>query len=158
MILSSKKIDKKNELINFEKVYHIALLMLGRQMLTKQKIREKLQHKQIDGQLIDQVINKLLSERLIDDALFAETVIETFKRYKLVGYYGILFKLRQKGVDKVLGERVLRTSFSLNDELIIARKFYNKITGSKKLTYEEKQKALQKCIRKGFRSAVISRL
>ncbi len=98
------------------------------------------------------VISKLEQEKLIDNDLFAQTLLDNLIKYKTFGFYGLKAKLMQRGLDSREAEKLLKESLSLEDERVIALRFLEKQKEPDKI------KLAQKLARKGFRNEVIKEL
>jgi regulatory protein len=100
--------------------------------------------------LIEQVIANLLEQKYLNDSDFARMFAQNLVKYKTFGYYGIMAKLKQRGIANNLAQEVLDEELDLETEKKIAQKAIGK--SSKK----EPMKLAQMLQSKGFRSQVIS--
>jgi regulatory protein len=131
-----------------QKVYEKAVKLLGIRAHTSFDLKRKLQMKGFNREVVEEVIGRLIKERYLNDEMVALNYIESLINYKSYGFYGILTKLKQKGIDKGMAEKILAEKMDLETEEKIAKKFLlkNKSTGSK---------AAAALKRKGFRTHVI---
>ncbi len=95
------------------------------------------------------VAQTLQTEGLINDGEFAQLFLDSLIRFKTFGFYGLMAKLRQRGIEKAMAEELLREFFPIEQELEIAQKVAARDSKGDKI------KLAQKLSRKGFRSEVI---
>lgn len=100
--------------------------------------------------MIEQALAQLSEQKYLNDGDFARMFTQNLVKYKTFGYYGIMAKLKQRGIANDLAVEVLEEELDLDTEKKIAQKAIGK--SSKK----EPMKLAQMLQRKGFRSQVIS--
>jgi regulatory protein len=132
-----------------QKVYDKALVFLKIRPHSSSELRRKLIMRGFDKNIIEQTLLTLTSEGLINDEQFARAYLDSLVRFKTFGFYGLLAKLAQRGVERNYAEQLLRENFGLADEKEIALRVVEKDRKGDKL------KLMQKLSRKGFRSEVI---
>ncbi|HYE22317.1 MAG TPA: regulatory protein RecX, partial [Verrucomicrobiae bacterium] len=101
--------------------------------------------------VITETLEKLKEERFLNDDSVAEAYVDSLIRYKTFGYYGIMAKLKQKGINFDLAEKIVSDKLSTEEEEKIAKKLMDKNKSSG-------LKAAESLKRKGFRSQVIARV
>jgi regulatory protein len=114
------------------------------------ELRTKLTRKKLPSDLIEQVIANLIEQKYLNDGDFARMFAQNLVKYKTFGYYGIMAKLKQRGIANDLAQEVLDEELDLDTEKKIAQKVIGKNSG------KEPMKLAQMLQRKGFRSQVIS--
>ena len=132
--------------------HNYALFLLNIKLRTEGEIRHKMQERGYNQKVIDEVISQLTEERLIDDIRYAEIFVDNCKKYKSYGFYMLKKKLLERRLASVLIERALSDFFSLEDELVVAKRLVEKI--GKGL---EKQKLGQRLQARGFRLDTIKK-
>src|SRR5258708_197943 len=164
---------------NLEKAYDYAVFLLSLRLRTVGEMREKMEKRGYNPEAIEKVIEKLHSQKYLDDKSYAEVFLDNLKQYKNFGFYGIKKKFMLKKLPPSLIEAVLQEGFSLEEEIKIAERFLKKERfkvreqamasriGGGEIVYQtfadseenqEKQKAAQRLKSRGFRSEVIARL
>lgn len=90
------------------KVINLALGYLSRRAKTIFEMKTYLKKKGVDIQVINQVIALLISEKYLNDQVFARQFIENRAKYKPKSKYALAYELKHKGVDPILSEELLR--------------------------------------------------
>ncbi|MDP4000726.1 MAG: RecX family transcriptional regulator [bacterium] len=166
------------------KAYERAVKLLEIRLHTEFELRNKLKRRGFNSDDIDQVIQKMTELGYINDAQFAEVYLDNLVRYKSHGYFMLLKKLLERGIDKNSATQLLDENLSLETEQKIAQEFLDKsrtflenvrpsrkdFTDTRssqkqvagiprkvrdKKNQPDKLKAAQSLQRKGFRSEVI---
>jgi regulatory protein len=102
---------RKSKPYTLERAWNYVLWLLSRQAYSKAQIKEKLVKKEVSGDIITQVLEKLESYRFINDASFAEQYVQS--RQKRKGRIALKRELQQKGIE----EKVITETLSeLGDE------------------------------------------
>ncbi len=83
----------------FQKAYHKALLYLARKLRSTQSMRVHLESKGFEAGIIDQVIGRLLDEKLLDDHLYAEQLVRHRIMHQKKGKRWVQQELSQSGID-----------------------------------------------------------
>lgn len=90
-----------------DKAYNSALRFLAYRPRTAAEVRQNLQKKEYDPATIAAVIEKLETDRYLDDAAFAQYWLEQRETFKPRGRMALQQELRQKGVDPHIIAEVL---------------------------------------------------
>jgi regulatory protein len=136
----------------YSDVYNQAIKYLGLRAHTVFELRTKLLRKKFPPEMIDQAIKQLMEQKYMSDEDFARVFVQNLVKYKTFGYYGIVSKLKQRGVSANLITQILDEELPIDEEKKIASRALGK--SSKK----EKVKLAQMLQRKGFRSQIIGSL
>ena len=139
--------DLKKYLIESEQnlAFNKAFKYMDTALKTSKQMREYLKKKGYDNLIIDNVIEKLKEYKYIDDRLFAESYVNTYK--SKYGKAMLKNKLLQKGVSKEIAEEFLG-DFESNEEVI--DKLLRKKIGGKVLDNELKVKCVRFLASRGF--------
>jgi regulatory protein len=135
----------------YHRIFDKAVKLLSLRLHTTQELRLKLFRYKFDKAVINEVLERLLETKVLNDEAFAENYLDNLIKYKSFGYYGIKSKLLQRGIESKLAERLLQEKLDIDLELTIAKKLLEK-----KLA--DKIKLAQSLARKGFRSEVIAKV
>lgn len=136
--------------MEYSEVYNQAVKYLGLRNHTVFELRTKLGRKKLPPDLIENVLRDLQDQKYLNDDDFTRVFVQNLIKYKTFGYYGIMAKLKQRGVAHELAVQVLEEEVDLETEKKIARKAMGK--SAKK----EAMKLAQMLQRKGFRGQVIN--
>jgi regulatory protein len=136
--------------MEYSDVYNQAVKYLGMRSHTVFELRTKLGRKKLPRELVEKVLGDLQEQKYLNDEDFARVFTQNLVKYKTFGYYGILAKLKQRGVANDTAVAILEEELGLEAEKKIARKAIGK---SPK---DSAMKVAQMLQRKGFRSQVIS--
>jgi len=131
--------------------YEKAIKLLSIRMHTSFELTNKLKLRGFAADVITETLEKLKEERFLNDDSVAEAYVDSLIRYKTFGYYGIMAKLKQKGINFDLAEKIVSDKLSTEEEEKIAKKLMDKNKSSG-------LKAAESLKRKGFRSQVIARV
>jgi len=140
---------QKNELSVEDKAFEKALKFLEIRLHTEAELRRKLRLRGVGRDIVDKVIARLFEYGYINDLQFAEVYLDNLIRFKVFGYYMLMKKLLERGVDRGMVEKLLQENFSLEKEKKLAEKF---LATKKQL---EKNKAVAGLKNRGFRTEVI---
>lgn len=162
-MFSSRKPKKKlKEPDSFEHGYSYAIFLLGLRMRTQGEIEFKMKERGYTGKVIEEVIEKLLYDRYINDNEYLEVYLNNFKTYGTYGFYMIKKKMFERKLPRDFIEQKLDVMLTEEDELAIAKRYAEKILGTSKgiknLPYEERQKFLRKLLARGVRVSVATKL
>lgn len=133
-------------------VYDKAVHLLNMRMHTVGELHQKLRTKGFKDGDIRPVLRQLLEQKFLDDQKFAEIFVDSLKRHKDFGYYGIKAKLLSRKIPSDMAAKALDEYFNLDDELVVARRFVAKQKKLGRKIYEQLARSLQS---KGFRNEVI---
>lgn len=101
--------------------FYQAQAILSRRDHAEAEVRRKLQQKGFVPSQIDTVVTWLKEHKLIDDESFARMYVESLLRSKPVGQRWLTAKLRQRGVDGAIVDRVLADAFAGEREKELVR-------------------------------------
>lgn len=135
-----------------QKAYDKAVQLLAHRMHTTGELYAKLKTRGFKDADIRAVLRQLEEQKFLDDQRFAEIFTDNLKRYKDFGYFGIKAKLLQRKIDNTMAEAALNEFYTLEDELLVARRFIGKL---KRQGRKEQDKILRSLASKGFRSEVV---
>lgn len=120
-----------------------ALRLLGRRSYTEAQVREKLEKRSRDTGLVDQVINKLINLRCLNDKSFTENYIRFRSQQSPRSLAYLTSELKRKGIEKDMIIDAWNSS-NVTDENLCREAAQRKI---KSLSQESDQKKREKLIR-----------
>ncbi len=141
----------QNNSDTFQKALSYSLRLLSLRLRTEKEIRDKLSQKGYPGDIIDQVITKLVFSGLIDDSRFASLWIENRKNLKNKSSFLIRQELKMKGIsedtiNKALSEDNTSTDLESAKKLLERKShLFSKKTGRDKILKQQ-----QYLMRNGF--------
>ncbi|GAB4074411.1 recombination regulator RecX [Barrientosiimonas marina] len=140
----------------FHKHYTLAINFLSYRMRTKQEIRTYLDQKDVDEEQLDQIMDKLITEGLVDDRQFAESFVRTRQNTTNKGPKLVEQELRQKGVDAALASEAV-SAYTFAGQYDTALKLaLKKRSASHAKSFQQKIQQIQGTLmQKGFTSDVI---
>ncbi len=142
----------ENNQEEFDKAYKKAINLIKIRAHGSGELIRKLTTRHFNAEVSRKVTEKLIEQGLIDNSAFLEGFVDSLIRFKTIGFYGILAKLRSRSVEKDEAMEILAQKYPIETEKEIALKVLEK---EKDL---DKIKLAQKLSRKGFRSEVISQV
>ena len=92
---------------DYEKAKKTAFRLLARRARSEKELRDKLREKKIEGDLINRVVSRLFELNYLDDEAFSRQWVRHLAVDRLSGNRRIEASLREKGISKDLGERVI---------------------------------------------------
>ena len=110
----------------FDKALRDATRRLARRPMSRRQVRDKLHERDHAPEAIDRTLHRLDELGLLDDAAFGRMLIDELRRARPAGDRLLLHKLRQKGLDPGLAERLVRESASARDPVADARAVIDK--------------------------------
>lgn len=117
-------------------------------MRTGKEVYDKLLELEFNEDVINQVIFDLEQLEYINDDEYTKKFIESNKKSKKISKSMIKLKLKNKGIDNEIVEKYLEemdfNDFEAIEKLLVKKKFNND------LPFEEKNKIIAYCVRKGF--------
>ena len=117
-------------------------------MRTSKEVYDKLLELGFSTEIINRVIADLEQLEYINDEEYAKKFIESNKKSKKISKSMIKLKLKNKGIDGEIIEKYLEklavSDFDAIEKVLIKKKF------SDDLPFEEKNRILAYCVRKGF--------
>lgn len=142
---------------NFTKGLHLAARYLAARMYTSREIYDRLRRKGYDEETSEQIVGRLIEEKLLDDARYAEFYVADGVNLGQKGEYRIRQELLRKGVAPVLIDRAFENADVDFDaalrEYVEQRLRVTKITDYKDLTRFKAALA-----RRGYSSSEIRRV
>lgn len=143
---------------NESKAWDAALTYLSYQQRTEKEIRAYLVKKEVPEAFHDRVVDRLKSERLLDDAQYAVSYVRTMKRTSDKGPSVIRRQLIQRGVQANLIETALQNEYSSSEQLDQVMTLIEKLKRQyrKQTPSLQKQKVHQRLMEKGFSGDVIA--
>lgn len=139
----------------FSEVYNKAVALLSIRLLTVGELSEKLRQRGFSSSLISQVLRKLEELDFLNDERYAQIYVENLKRYKNFGYFGIQARLLKKKIPSDIISKTLQDLFSVEEELLVARRFLKQLQKQKRTRYEQIVRSLAS---RGFRSEVVRQI
>ena len=138
------------------KGYSLALNFLSYRMRSIKAMKEYLQKKEIDAEHITVIINRLINEKWLDDAAFAEAFIRTKVQTTSKGPLVVKKELIEKGVSVEKADEAL-IHYSIDEQLEKAVKLIKKNSRkSAKQSFQQQQnKIKQSLMQKGFSQGII---
>ncbi len=115
---------------------------------TSKEVYDKLLELEFNSEVINQVIFDLKQLEYINDEEYVKKFIESNKKSKKISKSMIKLKLKNKGIDNEVIEKYFVEldfdDFGAIEKLLVKKKFSND------LPFEEKNKIVAYCVRKGF--------
>lgn len=128
-----------------------ALNFLNTRAHSSFELKRKLLQRRYSESLIDELVKELNQIGLLNDESFAESYLDSLIRYKSFGFYGLKAKLKQRGIEQALIERLLKEKLDEQQEFLLAQK------ALERMKEKDPIKLAQALSRKGFRTQVIKR-
>lgn len=152
--LSDEKIADLKSQDNVEVALQRALNFLSYRPRSEKEVRQNLKKHEYNQAVIDEIIDRLVRGKLVDDANFAELWVENRSEFRPRGSRMLRSELRQKGIT----DRVIEDALSDLDETNLALKAARKKSRSyRDLDQDEFRKKLYGFLaRRGFHYGVIS--
>jgi regulatory protein len=98
-----------------------AMDLLARREHSEQELRQKLKSREYDANAIDEVLQALISDRLLSDERFTEIYVN--HRFNAgVGPLKIRYELRQKGIADSLADEFLELHSDCWDQLMVQQR------------------------------------
>ncbi|MBP2071659.1 MULTISPECIES: RecX family transcriptional regulator [Thermoanaerobacterium] len=138
--------EQYNYYVNFlvnKSAYNDSLKFLSYSMRTKKELIDKLKLKGYDDSIINNVLEKLIQQRYIDDEYYTELYIKE-KKERLYSKYRIYHELYRKGIDPSIIASKLDQLYE--DEIDTIKKLIIK----KRISTNDKLKIKNYLFRKGF--------
>ncbi len=92
----------------FTTAWHLALKFLGYRARSINEIKQYLAKKSTPATTIDQVVERLLESRLLDDFEFARMFVSNRKRTAPRSIFAMEYELSRKGIDAKIIEKALK--------------------------------------------------
>jgi len=151
--LDKATFEKLKNSMGYQKAYSYAIGILGNRLYTEKEIRRKLDEKETDKNVIEDVVAKLFEIGLLDDVAYARIFIENQVEIGKKSRRRIVSDLDAKGVGRHiiddLGDLFDR---ELEDKLIVKEieKAYQRFVCKDLNDFELRHKVIQTLGRKGF--------
>jgi len=143
-----------------DKAMRDATRILGRRAVSCGDLRQRLQRKQHDAAVIDQVIDRMQEIGALDDEAFGRALIREIRNRKPAGRRLLQQKLYQKRLDRKLIDRLLDEADAVGGQLEQVRQFAIKRLHSPSLRKVDpltrKRRLWSVLARRGFDSETIS--
>jgi len=139
------RLDELKDLSSLDKVYNRALRFIEYRPRSVKEVVVKLRQLKVEKESVAKVVNKLLSQKFLDDRKFAQLWVEHRRGSSPRGSFLIGRELHVKGIDQKIIDDVLE--IKPEDELELAIELAQK----KMRTTEDPQKILAFLARRGFR-------
>jgi regulatory protein len=112
---------------SFDKFYDKALNFLSYRTRSEKEVRDKLEMKQADPEVIEKIIAKLKEKKFINDEEFSRQWVESRNRFKPRSLRLIKIELKQKGIsDEILNTIGSNSEINLDSDLCQAKKLVEK--------------------------------
>lgn len=134
----------------FQKAQSYSLRLLSLRLRSEKELREKLSLRKYPEEVINQLIEKLIQSKLLDDARFASLWVENRKNLKNKSTYIIRRELKMKGISEEIINRSTdeNTTSDLESAIkLLERKshLFSRKTGREKILKQQ-----QYLVRNGF--------
>lgn len=178
-----KRVKKAKDATSVTEAQGYALRLLEFRFRGEDELRARLKEKEFTTATIEQTVDKLRDLKYLDDSRLLESLIREYKEFGLYGPVYIQQKLLQRKFTKEQIEKALKTFYTPEDELAVAKKFLLKqkplhsgsppleegfgevVETSYKLSrasglvkseaQKEKQRIMQRFLRRGFSLGVV---
>ena len=151
--VSDDELVKIRELAGYAKAYDQALNYISLRKRTQQEVRDYLRRKEYEDAVIDQVIERALDLRILDDADFAASFVRDRQLLKPRSKRQLMAELRKKGASTESIEVAL-SEVGEDDELQALRDVIQK----KSRRYADRNKLIQYLGSQGFSYDSIKRV
>jgi regulatory protein len=140
--------------------YIDALRMLARRELSETQVRDRLRRRQHEPDEIDAAIERLRSERAIDDVRVAEAIARTETAVKRRGKLRVRRQIEQAGVSSAIARRVTDDLFgSLDPEALILASLARRLRGRDEIADEAEFSRLYRyLVGQGFEADAVLRI
>ncbi|GAO99716.1 recombination regulator RecX [Fructobacillus ficulneus] len=129
----------------------IALNYLSPALRTIKQVRDRLLAKKVEEEVVDQVIDHLVAQELLNDAVYAQHYVATKQAFNPKGPRGIAMDLAQAGVaEEIIDEALM--AYSTENQIEVAVKLAEKAakTHRRDSSVIRQQKVAQALVQKGF--------
>lgn len=139
-----------------QRARNVLLYQLSRSAKSAHTLRQILEKREIDAEIAESVIQRFIELGLIDDKAYAETIVNSRRKFKGLAKSAIKRELSQKGVDAVLVEQVT-ADVTNEDELATATELaLKRVARLANLDKEVRQRRLNGYLaRKGYSSSIV---
>ncbi|WP_067840797.1 recombination regulator RecX [Amphibacillus sediminis] len=154
--LDQATIESLRDKDNLQKGYSQALVYLGYRVRSVQEMRGYLVEKEYHPEQVTLIINRLISEKLLDDHAFAVAFVDTRKQTSTKGPQSIKRELTEKGVAQTIINQAL-TRYTFEEQIAKVQKWLAKQSKrtSRQSHRQTQLKYKQTLMQKGFELDVI---
>lgn len=156
--LTSEQIAQLRQTDEFSRWYNQTLLLLSRRPRSRQEILQYLKRKHVGEDLAEQIMEKLVQRKLIDDTAFAKWFIEQRHTFRPKGKMLLKLELRQKGIAPEVVNAVIAETGETTDEITLALEVMRKKLRQPLGKMELRQKIASILGRRGFSWDVIEQV
>lgn len=142
--LSAAELDGLKRAAGVDKAYGLALRYVAIRQRSEWEMQDYFRRKQIDQEAAGQIIQRLRSLGLVDDAAFARAWVNNRRLLKNVSKRRLKLELQQKRVPSEVMDQVLA------EDETDDRQSLRELIGKKRSRYSDKQKFMQYLARQGF--------
>ncbi|HLR64712.1 MAG TPA: recombination regulator RecX [Pseudogracilibacillus sp.] len=156
MELSEEEIEQLLDEESIQKAYTLAVRYLSYRIRSIQEMEDYLIKQEVDQIVLQRVIVRLLEEKLLDDALFAQSFVADRKLLTSKGPTVIKRELMQKGIDEQIAHDAAYT-YTFDEQVEKAEK-WAQVQWKRRSKHPARKKREQirvKLIQKGFTKDVI---
>lgn len=146
--------------IDFEKAYEYALKLLDYSPQTERMLINKMKNKRFSFKIIKMVIEKLTENNLIRDYEISSIYADNLVKNKYLGFASVILKLKLKGIDRNLAEKIAKEAIQNNGgEEEIIKKYIEKHSRliNELILKKEANKIKDKLIKNGFSLNIINK-
>jgi len=112
------------------RAYVDALKMLARRELSEQQVRQRLARKAHDPQDIDDAVERLRSERALDDARVAEAIARTEVAVRKRGKLRVQMQIERAGIARTTARRAVDETFEgIDDAALLEASLAKRLRG-----------------------------
>jgi regulatory protein len=140
-----------------QRARNVLLYQLSRGAKSAHTLRQILEKREIDAEIAESVIQRFIEVGLIDDLAYAETIVNSRRKFKGLAKSAIKRELNQKGVEASIVEQATAEVTS-EDELSTAIDLaLKRVVRMAHLEREVRQRRLNGYLsRKGYSSSIVS--
>lgn len=144
--LTKAELEKFRETSKLDKVYGLVLNLVVRRPRSEREIRDYLRRKGHDEEVATTILNKLSTNGLVNDEVFAKSWVENRRLLKPTSLRKLKLELRQKGISDDIITSVLEadetTEIDVLKQIIVIKRRQTK--------YQDNEKLMQYLARQGF--------
>ena len=135
-------------------IYNKCVKYIGVRLRSTNEIKEYMQRKNVDNNLIEETIEKLKKHKLLDDEIFTKAFIKDKLNFTTMGPYRIELELKKHKIDNnIIYKYINDIDYNLLEEKI--NKQINKLIKSNKNKTNLKNKIYNNLINLGYSSELI---
>jgi regulatory protein len=140
--------------------YVDGLKMLARRELSEKQVRERLVRKGHDVDAIHDAIERLRTERALDDARVAEAIARTETSIRRRGKLRVQMQIQRAGIDKSIAKQAVDDVFgTIDDEALIEASLSKRLRGRETIADDREFQRLYRYLAgQGFESDRIIKL